>query len=90
MYFIESLKLEGAGAGVVLTSPKGEKLKYVLQILFLVSNNAAEYEAMLHGLRIAISLGIKRLMAYRDSLVAINQVNKDWDCSVEAMDKYCA
>ena len=58
MYFDGSLKLEGAGAGVVFTSPAGEKLKYVLLILFPVSNNAAEYEALLHGLRIAISLWI--------------------------------
>jgi len=33
MYFDGSLKLEGAGAGVLLISPKGEQLKYVLQIL---------------------------------------------------------
>jgi hypothetical protein len=32
MYFNGSLKLEGAGAGVLLISPKGEQLKYVLQI----------------------------------------------------------
>jgi hypothetical protein len=32
MYFDGSLKLEGAGAGVLLISPKGEQLKYVLQI----------------------------------------------------------
>ena len=45
---------------------------------------------MLHGLRIAISLGIKRLMAYEDCKVAISQVNKDWDCSSESMEKYYA
>ena len=50
MYFDGSLKLEGAGAGVIFTSPSGEKLKYVLQILFQVSNNVTEYEALLHGL----------------------------------------
>jgi hypothetical protein len=59
MYFDGSLKLEGAGAGVLLISPKGEQLKYVLQIFWKVSNNKAEYEALLHGLRLAISLGIK-------------------------------
>jgi hypothetical protein len=32
MYFDGSLKLEGAGAGVLLISPTGEQLKYVLQI----------------------------------------------------------
>ena len=62
MYFDSSLKLEGTGAGVLLISPKSEQLKYVLQIFWKVSNNEAEYDALLHGLRLAISLGIKRLM----------------------------
>jgi len=59
MYFDSSLKLGGGGAGVLFISPKGEQLKYVFQILFEVSNNEAEYETLLHGLRLAISLGIK-------------------------------
>ena len=50
---------------------------YALQLLFPASNNVAEYEALVHGLSIAISLGIKRLMVYDDSLVVISQVNKD-------------
>jgi ribonuclease HI len=89
MYFDGSLKLEGAGAGVLLISPKGEQLKYVLQIFWKVSNNEAEYEALLHGLCLAISLGIKRLLVYDDSAVVINQVNKSWDRNKENMDAYC-
>jgi ribonuclease HI len=83
-----SLKLEGASAGVLFISPKGEQLKYVLQILWKVSNNEAEYEALLHGIRLAISLGIKRLLVYGDSAVVINQVNKSWDRNKENMDAY--
>jgi hypothetical protein len=64
MYFDGSLKLEGAGVGVLLISPKGEQLKYVLQIFWMVSNNEAEYEALLHGLRLTLSQGIKRLLVY--------------------------
>jgi ribonuclease HI len=78
MHFDGSLKLEGAGAGVLLISPTGKQLKYVLQIFWKVSNNEAEYEALLHGLRLAASLGIKRLLVYGDSAVVINQVNKSW------------
>jgi ribonuclease HI len=89
MYFDGSLKLEGAGAGVLLNSPKGEQLKYVMQIFWKVSNNEAGYEALLHGLRLAISLGIKRLLVYGDSAVVINQVNKSWDRNKENMDAYC-
>jgi ribonuclease HI len=89
MYFDGSLKLEGACAGVLLISPTGEQLKYVLQIFCKVSNNEAEYEALLHGLRLAASLGIKRLLVYGNSAVVINQVNKYWDRNKENMDAYC-
>jgi ribonuclease HI len=90
MYFDESLKLGGAGAGVLFISPEGKQLKYVLQILWQVINNEVEYEALIHGLRIATSLGIKRLLVYGDSAVVINQVNKDWDCTKNNMGVYCA
>jgi ribonuclease HI len=88
MYFDGSLKLDGGGVGVLFISPRGEQLKYVLQIFWEVSNNEAEYEALLHGLRLAISLGIKRLFVYGDSLLVVQQVNKVWDCNKETMDAY--
>jgi hypothetical protein len=59
MYFDSTLNLKGAGAGVLLISPQEEQLKYVLQIHYKASNNGAEYEALIHRLRIAVSLGIK-------------------------------
>jgi hypothetical protein len=52
-YFDGALNLEGAGAGVLLDSPQGEQLKYVLQIHYKASNNGVEYEAQTHGLCIA-------------------------------------
>jgi ribonuclease HI len=88
MYFDGSLKLDGGGVGVLFISPRGEQLKYVLQILWEVSNNEAEYEALLHGLHLAISLGIKQLLVYGDSLLIVQQVNKEWDCNKETMDAY--
>jgi ribonuclease HI len=71
IYIDGSLKLEGAGVGVLLITPKGKQQKYVLQIFWKVSNNEAKYEALLHGLRLAKSLGIKRLLVYGDSVVAL-------------------
>jgi hypothetical protein len=43
---------------------------------------------LLHGLRLAISLGIKRLLVYGYSLLVVQQVNKEWDCNKEMMDTY--
>jgi ribonuclease HI len=89
MYFDGSPNLKGAGAGVLFISPQGDHLKYVLQIHYKASNNGAEYEALIHGLRIAVSLGIKRLIAYGDSKVVIDQVNKACNVKKETMNAYC-
>ena len=63
-------------------------MKYVFQILFKVSNNEAEYVSLLHGLRLAVSLSIKRLLVYGDSLLIVQQVNKEWDINKDTMDAY--
>jgi ribonuclease HI len=56
MYFDESLRLQGAWVGVLFIDPRGDQLKYALQLLFSVSNKVVEYEAFIHGLGIAMSL----------------------------------
>jgi ribonuclease HI len=56
MYFDGSLKFGGVGAGVILISPSGEQLKYVLQILWSATNNEAEYEALVHGLCLVLTV----------------------------------
>jgi ribonuclease HI len=90
MYFDGALNLKGAGADILLISPQKERLKYVLQIHYNASNNGADYEALIHGLHIAVSLGIMRLLAFGDSKVIIEQVNKEWDNVKDTMDAYCA
>ena len=45
------------GAGVVLISPEGSRLRYAIHLHFLASNYAMEYEALINGLRIGIELG---------------------------------
>jgi hypothetical protein len=56
MYFDGSLKLGGASAGVLFISLDEKQLKYVLQILWQATNNEVEYESLIHGLRVAITL----------------------------------
>jgi ribonuclease HI len=89
MYFDGSLNLEGASASVLFISPQGDHLKYVLQIHYKASNNGAEYEILIYGMRIAVSLGIKRLIAYGDSKVVIDKVNKACDVKKETMNTFC-
>src|SRR5213075_2204572 len=89
MYFDGSLMIEGAGAGIMLISPTGKRLKYVLQLHFPASNNAAEYEDLLHGLRISISLAIRRVAVRGDSELVVNQVQKEYSCTSTKMSAYC-
>ena len=67
MYFDGAPNINGAGVGILFITPTKDKLRYVFRIHFPASNNAAEYEACLHGLRIAIELDVKCLMVYGDS-----------------------
>ncbi|XP_073360339.1 uncharacterized protein [Aegilops tauschii subsp. strangulata] len=87
MFFDGSKMLNGSGAGVVLLSPRGDRLSYVLQIHIDSSNNEVEYEALLYVL--AISLGVRLLMVYGDLDLVVNHVMKEWDVRNPAMTGYC-
>src|SRR3954467_387930 len=75
MHFDGSKTKMGLGARIVLTSPKRDHLKYVLQIHFAASNNVSEYEALVHGIKVAKEIGIKRIMCFGDSDLVIQQVS---------------
>nr|ABF93468.1 retrotransposon protein, putative, unclassified [Oryza sativa Japonica Group] len=88
MQFDGSLSLQGAGAGVMLTSPNGDVLRYLVRLDFRATNNMAEYEGLLAGLRVAAGLGIRRLLVLGDSQLVVNQVSKEYQCSDPQMDAY--
>jgi ribonuclease HI len=67
----------------------GKHLRYVLHLHFPASNNVAEYEALVNGLRIAIELGVRRLDARCDSQLVIDQVMKNSHCRDPKMEAYC-
>ena len=72
MYFDGAFSYEGAGAGVLIVSPTGEHLKYVVQLDFekgKVSNNIAEYGGLLAGLRAVAGMGITQLVMRGDSQI---------------------
>jgi ribonuclease HI len=89
MYFDGSLMKTRAGAGLLFISPLGKHLHYVLRLHFPTSNNVAEYEALVNGLRIATELGVRRLDARADSQLVIDQVMKNSHCHDRKMEAYC-
>lgn len=89
MFFDGSKRQQGAGAGVVLILPKGRRLRYVLQINFnKASNNKAEYEALIHGMRTAKACGATRLAIYGDSNLVVQQTMRDCEALAENMSAY--
>jgi ribonuclease HI len=89
MYFDGSLMKTGAGAGLLFISPLGKHVRYVLRFHFPVSNNVAEYEALVNGLCITVELGVRRLDAHGDSQLVIDQVMKNSHCRDQKMEAYC-
>jgi ribonuclease HI len=58
MYFNRSFTLNGVGGSVLLISPKGDWLHYMIRLHFCTTNHVAEYEALIKGLRITVELGV--------------------------------
>jgi ribonuclease HI len=90
MYFDGSKRIQGAEAGIVLISPQGDnKLKYVLRMSFpQASNNEAEYEVLLHGMKMAKACGATRLKIFGDSNLVVQQVMNKCDAISDNMTAY--
>jgi ribonuclease HI len=88
LYSDGSVMKTGVGAGLLFISPLGEHMRCAVRLHFPASNNMAEYEALLCGLRIAIGTGIKRLDVRGDSQLVIDQVMKNASCHDDKMDAY--
>ncbi|XP_073152935.1 uncharacterized protein [Henckelia pumila] len=78
----------GSGAGIVIISPWGEETNISIRLDFRDSNNKAEYEALLLGLKAARNLGISRATLYSDSQLSIQQSNGKFEIKDDKMMKY--
>jgi ribonuclease HI len=84
-------RVSRAGVGVVLVSPQGDKMRYVLRMRFMnPSNNEVEYEAVLHGMRMAKACGATRIKIHGDSNLIAQQVMKECDATSANMIAYHA
>nr|GEW83949.1 reverse transcriptase domain-containing protein [Tanacetum cinerariifolium] len=73
LFMDRSSCIDGFGAGLIITNPKGMKFTYALRFKFNATNNEAEYEALIAGLWIAEKIGIQNLQANVDSKLVANQ-----------------
>ncbi|CAL8133932.1 unnamed protein product [Prunus armeniaca] len=87
LYVDGSSNAQGCEAGLVLISPDKIVLEYALRFKFHASNNEAEYEALITGLRLANEIGAKQIQIFSDSQLVVHQVNQDFtanDISITA------
>ncbi|GJR97036.1 reverse transcriptase domain-containing protein [Tanacetum coccineum] len=79
---------KGSGAGLVLISPSGVEFTYALQLNFTSTNNEAEYEALLAGLRLAAK--VQDIDVKVDLKLVASQVDKSYAASSTSMINYLA
>ncbi|KAL5556880.1 hypothetical protein UlMin_039116 [Ulmus minor] len=77
-----------SGAGIILVSPDGVKLSCAVRFKFKATNNQAEYEALLSGLRLAKEVSAWHLTIYSDSQLVVSQVNSEFQAKGEKMASY--
>jgi hypothetical protein len=78
----------GAGAAAVLVAPSKVKTCYAARLDFSCTNNIAEYEALLLGLRKLKAMGIRRAILKTDSQVISGHVDKSSKARDPKLEKY--
>ncbi|GKV25935.1 hypothetical protein SLEP1_g35307 [Rubroshorea leprosula] len=76
LYVDGAANIEGSGAGAVLIGPDGFKSEHALRFKFQTTNNAAEYEALIYGLKLASELKVQSIQVFSDSQLVVGQIDK--------------
>ncbi|GJT48973.1 reverse transcriptase domain-containing protein [Tanacetum coccineum] len=85
---LSNSKINGSGAGLILTNPEGVEFTYAMRFRFEATNNEAEYEALIAGLRIAEQMGVKNIQVNVDSRIVANHVNGFYVAKESGMIQY--
>jgi ribonuclease HI len=80
LYFDGSKSKEGAGAGCIIIDLAGNKTLMACRLEFECTNNTAEYEALLQGLRKSLDMNIQNLVVFGDSEIVVRQVRDSIHC----------
>ncbi|KAG7568048.1 Retrotransposon gag domain [Arabidopsis thaliana x Arabidopsis arenosa] len=79
---------QGSEIGIRLETPTKEIIEQSFRLMFPASNNEAEYEALLAGLRLALAIGAEKIIAYCDSQLVVNQIAGDYEAKAPRMEAY--
>ena len=69
----------GVGAGIVIITSEGIRLEHSFRLGFKASNNEAECEAFITGLKTTFDLGARNVEVYSDSRLVVNQVQGSFE-----------
>ncbi|XP_020979297.1 uncharacterized protein LOC110271936 [Arachis ipaensis] len=79
---------EGSGAGIILKKGDEVVAEQALQFHFLAGNNQAEYEALIAGLKLALSRQAQNLIAHCDSLLVVQQIRGEFQVKDPLLEQY--
>jgi ribonuclease HI len=88
MFFDGASSSIGAGAGVVFKSPSQETISLSYKLEFEVTNNVAEYEALVLGLRAAKEMGIREVSVFGDAELIVQQVKNVYQTKHPCLKNY--
>ncbi|XP_051144014.1 uncharacterized protein LOC127260343 [Andrographis paniculata] len=69
-----------AGAGVIIHNPEGEVWRFAHQLSQGVTNNQAEYEALLLALRFLVARKVRKVVIRGDSQLVVRQALEEFKC----------
>ena len=90
VYVDGSSAQEGVGAGILFRGPDKEEFKCSIKFTFSITNNAAEYEALLAGLRLARRIWADRVKVFVDSQLVACQVIGEYEVKNPILKAYNA
>nr|XP_009784732.1 PREDICTED: uncharacterized protein LOC104233114 [Nicotiana sylvestris] len=79
MYFDGAVNIKGVGIGAILILPIGYHYPTMARLRFFCTNNMAEYESCIIGLKMAIDLDVHELLVMGDSDLLIRQAQGEWE-----------
>jgi ribonuclease HI len=88
MFFDGASSSIGAGAGVVFISPSQETISLSYKMEFEVTNNVAEYEALVLGLRAAKEMEIREIVVFGDAELIVQQVKSIYQAKHPRLKNY--
>ena len=87
-YMDGSSNENGSKAGLMLINPENHCISSALRFTLRVSNNQAEYEALLAGLRLARELQVDSLQIFSDSKLVVSQISGELQARDDRMETY--